>query len=84
MAEGEYLTIEETSKFLKISRSTLNRLIRQNMIPSYKIGDRRLFSKGELVEWVRTQRHDGQGSSESSVIDSLLELLGHVEQCLET
>jgi excisionase family DNA binding protein len=84
MAEAKYLTIEETSRFLKISRSTLNRLIRQNMIPSCKIGDRRLFHKDELVEWVRSQRHDGQGSYESLIIDSLLELLGHIEYCRES
>jgi len=58
MAEEKYLTLQETSKFLKISVSTLNRLIRQNGIPSYKVGDRRLFDKDELVKWVRTQRSE--------------------------
>ncbi|MCK4488272.1 MAG: helix-turn-helix domain-containing protein [Desulfobacterales bacterium] len=33
-----------------------HRLIRQNRIPSYKIGARRLFDKDELIEWVKTQR----------------------------
>jgi len=58
MAEEKYLTLQETSKFLKISVSTLNRLIRQNGIPSYKVGHRRLFDKDELVKWVRTQRSE--------------------------
>jgi len=60
-AEEKYLTLEQTSKFLKISISTLNRLIRQNRVPSYKVGRRRLFDKDELVEWVRTQRSEFQG-----------------------
>jgi len=68
MAEEKYLTFQETSKFLKISISTLNRLVRQNGIPSYKVGRRRLFDKDELVEWVRTQRSefqvDGCGAKE--------------------
>lgn len=63
MAEEKYLTVEETSKFLKISISTLNRLIKHNRIPSYKIGERRLFDKDELVEWVKTHRIDGQSPS---------------------
>ncbi len=53
MTEEKYLTLKEASRFLKISTSTLNRLIRQNGIPSYKIGHRRLFDKDELIEWVR-------------------------------
>ena len=61
MAEEKYLTLEQTSKFLKISISTLNRFIRQNRVPSYKVGRRRLFDKDELVEWVRTQRSEFQG-----------------------
>jgi len=68
MAQEKYLTFQETSKFLRISISTLNRLIRQNRVPSYKLGHRRLFDKDELVEWVRTQRSefqaDGCGAKE--------------------
>ncbi len=55
MAEEKYLTVQETSRFLRISVSTLNRLIRDSRIPSYKVGHRRLFDKDELLEWVRSQ-----------------------------
>jgi excisionase family DNA binding protein len=65
MAEQKYLTVEETSKLLRISVSTLNRLIRQNGILSYKVGRRRLFDKNELIEWIRSQTSKGQDSSES-------------------
>jgi excisionase family DNA binding protein len=61
MEEEKYLTVKETSTFLRISVSTLNRLVRQKEIPSYKVSYRRLFDKDELVEWVRAQRSDGQG-----------------------
>ncbi len=61
MADEKYLNIKETSRFLKISTSTLNRLIKQNGIPSYKIGDRRLFDKDELIEWMKAQRVNDQG-----------------------
>jgi len=52
----KYLTIREASNFLKISTSILNRWISQNNIPSYKVGDRRLFDRDELIEWVKTHR----------------------------
>lgn len=56
MVDEKYLTIREVSKFLKISTATLNRLVKQNKIPSYKVGDRRLFDRDELIEWVRNHR----------------------------
>jgi excisionase family DNA binding protein len=62
MVDERYLTLEETSQFLKISTSTLKRLIRQNGIPSYKVGHRRLFDKDELVEWVRSCGSEEQGT----------------------
>ncbi|MBW1794267.1 MAG: helix-turn-helix domain-containing protein [Deltaproteobacteria bacterium] len=45
MAEEKYSTVREPSKFIKISKSTLNRFIKQKRIPSYKLGERRLFDK---------------------------------------
>jgi len=61
MVYEKYLTIRETSNFLKVSTSTLNRLIKHNNIPSYKVGDRRLFDRDELIEWVKTHRtQEGQ------------------------
>jgi excisionase family DNA binding protein len=56
----KYLTVQETSEFAKISISTLNRLIKQNEIPSYKVGQRRLFDKNEVAEWVRGYRSDSR------------------------
>jgi excisionase family DNA binding protein len=58
MRNHKYLTTEEVCKLLKISIATLNRLIKRNEIPSYKVGHRRLFDRDELVEWVRARRVD--------------------------
>jgi len=63
MVYEKYLTIREASNFLKVSTSTLNRLIKHNNIPSYKVGDRRLFDRDELIEWVKTHRTQ-EGRSE--------------------
>lgn len=85
MEEGKYMTAQQTSKFLQVSISTLTRFIKRNTIPSYKIANRRLFDKDELVEWVRTKRSElqvngsdmkyvmpeAEGQSFESIIDSL-------------
>ena len=87
--QEKYLTIRETSNLLKVSISTLNRLVRDNRIPSYKVSDRRLFDKDELIQWVRTRRSEFQvngyamkeivseaeGQSAESIIDNLQSLL---------
>ncbi len=63
MTDEKYLTVRETSELLRISVSTLNRLIHRNKIPSYKVSYRRLFDKDELVEWVKSQRGAGRDLS---------------------
>ena len=54
--ESEFLTLKEAAKFLKIGVATLNRFLREEGIPSYKIGGRRLFDKVELIEWVKKHK----------------------------
>ena len=54
--EDKFLNIKETSHFLKLHISTINRLIEAAEIPSYKVRKRRLFDREELVEWVKSHR----------------------------
>lgn len=54
--ETKFLTLREASEFLRISVATLNRFMRDEKIPSYKVGGRRLFDQAELIEWVRNHR----------------------------
>lgn len=54
--ESEFLTLKEAAKFLKIGVATLNRFLREEGVPSYKIGGRRLFDKTEIIEWVKSHR----------------------------
>jgi len=49
----EFLTVKETAVFLKMGVSTLNRLIKDGKIPSYKIEGKRLFQKSEIIGWVK-------------------------------
>ncbi|OGL46797.1 MAG: hypothetical protein A2161_16550 [Candidatus Schekmanbacteria bacterium RBG_13_48_7] len=60
----EFLTVKETAVFLKMGISTLNRLIKNGKIPSYKVEGKRLFSKTEIVTWVK--QHASKVSSTNS------------------
>ena len=51
-----YLTVKEACELIRISRVTLHRMINKGMVPSYKIGGKRLFNRRELIEWVKSQR----------------------------
>lgn len=63
--EKRLLSITKASKYLSISRATINRLVNQNKIPSLKIGYRRLFDIVELDNFVENLK------SEQSIITSV-------------
>ena len=56
--DDKFLTYAEAIKFLKLSRTTIDRLIAKKAIPNYKVGKRRLFDRDELIEWVKSHRND--------------------------
>ena len=45
--------IEETSKFLRISVSTLYRWVHKKEIPFVKLGGKLLFSQDEVQEYIK-------------------------------
>lgn len=49
----EIFTINEACQFLSISRMTLHRLIKNRMIPSFKIGNRRFIKKEEILLMIK-------------------------------
>jgi len=56
MEKKIYLTVKEACELIRTSRVTLHRMIRKGMVPSYKIGGKRLFDRKELIQWVKSQR----------------------------
>ena len=54
MAEspGDVLTIEELAIYLKISKSTLYKLVREGRIPSQKVGRHWRFLKKSIDSWL--------------------------------
>ena len=65
--EKRFITIQEAAKLLSLSVPTIKNQVKQGIIPSYKVGGRRLFDPEELVEWVRSkkdERYKGPTSQE--------------------
>lgn len=55
----EIMTVEETAKFLKVPKNTLNSWLSTGTLPrekvSFKIGARRLFRKEKLIEFINNK-----------------------------
>lgn len=49
---GDVLTIEDLSDYLKISKSTLYKLVREGGIPCQKIGRHWRFRKEAIDRWL--------------------------------
>lgn len=47
------LTIEELSDYLKISKSTLYKLVREGKVPSQKVGRHWRFHKEAIDSWLK-------------------------------
>jgi excisionase family DNA binding protein len=52
----DLLTVEGLMEFLRVSRSTVYRLVDCREIPHYKIGHGLRFDRREIVAYVRRQR----------------------------
>jgi len=46
------MTIKEVTSELRLSRTTVNRMIKNNEIPSIIIGGSRRFSRQQFQEWI--------------------------------
>lgn len=50
---GDVLTITDLSTYLKISKSTLYKLVREGAVPCQKIGRHWRFHKDAIDEWLK-------------------------------
>jgi DNA repair protein RadD len=50
----EWMTIEETARYLQLGKTALYDLARDGSVPSNKVGSKWLFSKKDLDAWVRS------------------------------
>lgn len=53
---GDVLTIEELATYLKISKSSLYKIVREGNIPAQKVGRHWRFRKGAIDLWLEEPR----------------------------
>ncbi len=54
---SEIFTFEETKKYLKVSSSTLYRLVQSKDIPASKVGRMWRFKKKKIEAWLERQEN---------------------------
>jgi excisionase family DNA binding protein len=54
--ERELLTRAELMEYLRISRGTLDKLMRRHEIPFIKLGKKVLFRKREIDAWLESKK----------------------------
>lgn len=59
----EIMTIEELSKYLKIPRSTLYKLVQAGKLPGQKIGKQWRFGKKSIDQWINEGSDNLTGSN---------------------
>ena len=59
---GDVLTIEELSVYLKISKSTLYKLVREGKLPCQKVGRHWRFKKDAIDSWLVESGPDNHSS----------------------
>ena len=67
----DYLTVAEAAEALHVGQSTIRRWIRQDMVPAYRIGKRRIALKRSDVGLLITRANVGP-ESEGSVANSAI------------
>lgn len=58
----DIMTIEVLAAYLKISRSTLYKLVQGGRLPGQKVGKRWRFHKDAIDEWLKQHPQKGTGS----------------------
>ncbi len=54
---GDVLTIEDLSVYLKISKSTLYKLVREGNVPCQKVGRHWRFHKEAVDDWLKNAQN---------------------------
>ena len=56
MTNNDLLTVKEVLKYLRISRTSLYRLIKEQDFPCIKLGGKLLFRKHEIDKYLETKK----------------------------
>ena len=62
--EDVFMNIDETAKLIDLTKPTVYGLVHKNKIPYHKKGKRLYFLKSELVEWLKSGKHQTKSEQE--------------------
>lgn len=60
MTTGQYMTVSELSKVLKVARYRIYEWVRDNQIPHLRTVGRILFDPNEIEAWLRRARKESE------------------------
>ena len=89
---SELLTVREAAKYLRMSYSTLYKLVEKQRVPALKVGGAWRLHKGVLDDWLERQCHKAQvtvlivddDARVRSVLEDIITTQGHVAIAVES
>lgn len=60
MEDNDVMTLEETSKLLKVHPNTVRRLVKRGELPAKKVGTLWRFSRRAVMEWLEKNGGDSE------------------------
>jgi excisionase family DNA binding protein len=81
-AENEVLGINEASKILKLSTTTLTKLAKQGEVPASRIGRHWYFVRDQIFEWLRVRAAGNQGNYSALILETMDEGVAVVDKKL--
>lgn len=65
--QEEFLTVDEVAEYLKCSKATVYKYVREERIPSIRVSGRWRFRKSQIIQWLNSTRAgDGAAKTDSS------------------
>jgi excisionase family DNA binding protein len=55
MNRDGFMTTKEVARYLRVDQYTIYRLVSQNKIPAFKIGNQWRFKRSVLERWLKTK-----------------------------
>lgn len=52
--EDRWLTVDDVSKYLSVTKDTIYKWIDNRNMPAHKVGRKWMFQKNEIDEWVKS------------------------------
>lgn len=59
----DVMTIDELASYVKVSKSTLYRLVQNGKVPGQKIGKHWRFRREAIDRWLDTESNEAQGNT---------------------